>query len=343
MLVTNYAGFYRLAVGADGECVPEDYVDSAPNPSFYRTILTWVVLGIGGLLALYLLFRLIYFLIPYITKNETAMRAILIAIAALAVAFIVSYALLNNLLTNSTRASEKQVDLFSQYLMSKIDIDVLQGIEGPENFQDKNYNKLRDALAAPLRKSYDSGEYYYYVIYGERNGYICGIMDSEEVGPCWNQIYESEGSVYADVLRTGETVSVSEISAYGAWSYRITPIRDSIGHIIALLEVGQNLIEVENRQNEMKRAVIINTAIATIVVAMLLIELAILLGFVQKRQSGLALDNTEKVPCGRSCSLPIWRIRCRTPLSRSCAASFTGAACRCRKVSQSRSRCPRSC
>ena len=296
VLVTNYAGFYRLAVGANGECMSEDYVDSAPDPSFYRTILTWVALGIGGLLAVYLLFRLIRFLVPRIAENETAMRAILIVLAALAVAFIVASSLLNNLLNNSTKASETQVDLFSQYLLSKIDIDVLQGIEGEENFRDDNYNKLKEALAGPVRKSYDNEEYYYYIIYGERNGYVCAIMDYEETGPCWNPVYSSEDNIYADVLHTGETVSVSEISAYGAWAFRLTPIRDKTGTIIAELEVGQSLNAIENRQNELKREVIVNTAIGTIVVAMLLIELAFLFGFVQKRRTSRELDNTEKVP-----------------------------------------------
>lgn len=297
ILVTNYAGFYRLEAGANGECASNDYVDGASYPDYYITVLVWVALGIGALLAIFLLFHLIRFLVPRIAENETAMRAVLIVLAAVAVAFIVSYALLNNLLSNSTEASEKQVDLFSQYLMSEIDINVLQGIEGEENFRDENYNKLKDALAGPVRKSYDNGEYYYYIIYGERNGYVCAIMDYEETGPCWNPIYScEEDNIYADVLHTGESVSVSEISAYGAWAFRLTPIRDKTGTIIAELEVGQSLSAIESRQNELKREVIINTAIGTIVVAMLLIELAFLFGFVQKRRSSPVLDNTEKVP-----------------------------------------------
>ena len=298
VLVTNYAGFYRLEAGANGECLSVDYVDSAENPGFVFTILVWAALVLGGLLALYLIFLLVRFLIPRIAKNETAMRAVLIVLAALAVAFIVSYSLLSNLLSNSTKASERQVDLFSQYLMSKIDIDVLKGIEGEENFRDKNYNKLKEALGGPVRKSYDSGEYYYYVIYRERNGYICAVIDSEEVGPCWNPLYQSEedGITYAEVLSTGKIISESEISAYGSWSFRLTPIRDKLGNIIAVLEVGQSLTAVEQRQSELKREVIINTAIGTIVMAMLLIELAFLIGFVQKRQSSPVLDDTEKVP-----------------------------------------------
>ncbi len=296
VLATNYAGFYRLGVGENGECVSSDYIDSAPVADFYLTILAWAILGIGALLALYLLFRLIRALVPFIAGSETAMRAVLIVLASLAGAFIVSYSLLNNIMTNSTDASETQVDLFSQYLMSRLDIGLLGKITGPENFRDENYNQLKDIMAEPVHKSYIDEEYYYYVIYRERNGYICAIMDYEESGPCWNPVYEGEDNIYAEVLRTGESASVSEISAYGAWAFRLTPIRDKLGHMIAVLEVGQSLDAVERRQNELKREVIINTVIGTVVVAMLLIELAFLVGFVQKRQSTALPDNTEKVP-----------------------------------------------
>ena len=296
VLATNQAGFYRIAVGDKGECASADYIDTAPIARFYRVILTWAVLAVGALLALYLIFRLGRFLIPRIAENETAMRAVLIVLASLAVAFIVSFALLNNLLTNSTESSEKQVNLFSEFLLSQLDTDSLVKIESQENFRDENYNRVKDALAGPVQESYENGEYYYYVIYRERDGFVRAIMDYEETGPCWNPVYGNEDNIYADALHTGESISVSEISAYGAWAFCLTPIRDGSGSIIGILEVGQSLASVEARQNELKREVIINTAIGTIVVAMLLIELAFLMGFFQKKRKNPAPDSTEMVP-----------------------------------------------
>ncbi len=296
LLATNQAGFYRLSVGPDGECASEDYVDSALIADFYRSIITWIILAVGALLSLFLILRFLRFLIPRIAENETAMRAILIVLASLAVAFIVSTSLLNNLLTNSTDASKTQLDLFTQLLLSRMDVDTLKKIDGQENFNDENFNALHEQLSGPVKQSYANGQYYYFVIYRERNGFLRAVTDSEKSSPCWTPVYENEGNDYAYVLHTGDSVSVSEISAYGAWAFRLTPIRDNDGSIIGVLEVGQSLVAVEQRQNEIKREVIVSTAIGTIVVAMLLIELAFLVGFIQKRKKSLNPDTTDLVP-----------------------------------------------
>jgi predicted MFS family arabinose efflux permease len=296
LLATNQAGFYRLSVGPDGECASEDYVDSALIADFYRSIITWIILAVGALLSLFLILRFLRFLIPRIAENETAMRAILIVLASLAVAFIVSTSLLNNLLTNSTDASKTQLDLFTQLLLSRMDVDTLKKIDGQENFNDENFNALHEQLSGPVKQSYANGQYYYFVIYRERNGFLRAVTDSEKSSPCWTPVYENEGNEYADVLHTGESVAVSEISAYGAWAFQLTPIRDKDGSIIGLLEVGQSLAAVEERQNELKREVIVSTAIGTIVVAMLLIELAFLVGFIQKRKKAIHPDTTDLVP-----------------------------------------------
>ncbi len=296
VLATNQAGFYRLSVGADGEYASADYVDSAPIADFYRSVITWIALAVGVLLALFVLFHLLRFLIPRIAENETAMRAILIVLAALAVAFIVSSSLLKSLLTSSTDASKTQLELFTQYLLSRMDVDVLKKIDSQENFNDENFIALHEQLSGPVKESYENGQYYYYVIYRERNGFFRAVTDSEKSSPCWTPVYENEGNDYANVLHTGKSVSVSEISAYGAWAFQLTPIRDNDGSIIGVLEVGQSLVAVEQRQNEIKREVIVSTAIGTIVVAMLLIELAFLVGFIQKRKKSLHPDTTDLVP-----------------------------------------------
>lgn len=296
LLATNQAGFYQLSIGSDGQCTDNNYIDSASISYFYRAVIAWSTLIVGSFLSLVLIIRLLLFLIPKITGNMTAQFAVIIVMASLAVAFIVSYSLMNNIMDNGISSAATQLDLFSQLMHSKLDVDQVKEIDTQEDFGSESYLALKNELAKPVEESYDNGLFYYYIIYREQDGFFRLVIDYEESQPCMCPGYESEGNEYADVYNTGETVAVSEISAYGAWAYQLSPIIDDDGSIIGILEVGQSLSELEKSQNELKQSLFISVAIGTVVIAMLLIELAFLLGFFQNKNNLQTLDNTDRVP-----------------------------------------------
>ncbi len=298
VLVTNQAGFYRLTGDEAFGCSEAEYIDSAPVSYFASVVLTWIALVLGAAATLILLLVLGRKIVAVVSYNESALRVMLIVIASLAVAFILSYSMLKQILTNHTAASKTEVKLFSELLLSRLDADALAELDAPNDYGTKTHNEIKAPLDDYTLTSYENGDYYYYIIYRIVNGNVVMVMDFEDTMPCTMPMYidDPEDNDYSAVMHTGEEVLISEISAYGAWTFLLSPVYDSDGNIVGELEVGQSLDAVQSRQNELRNETIINVAISTIVVAMLLLELTFLLGFVQKKRETKALDSTETVP-----------------------------------------------
>ncbi len=299
VLVTNQAGFYRLTGDEDFACSEAEYIDSAPVSYFASVVLIWAVLALGAVAALFLLLSLGRKIVLAVSYNESALRVMLIVLASLAVAFILSYSMLKQILTNHTAASKTEVKLFSELLLSRLDADKLAELDAPIDYGTQTHSEIKAPLDEYTITSYESGDYYYYIIYRIVNGNVVMVMDFEDTMPCTMPMYidDPEDNDYSAVMHTGEEVLISEISAYGAWTFLLSPVYDSDGNIVGELEVGQSLDAVQSRQNELRNETIINVAISTIVVAMLLLELTFLLGFIQKKREAVkALDSTETVP-----------------------------------------------
>ena len=299
VLTTDYGGFYRLAPGAD-ETVEAVYISEAPLVYFSRVILTWTCLVLGAGLLLVLLSRMISRLVRALVGNESRIRIVYIVMASLAVSFILSYSLLERFLDSSTAFSEKQVELFSEILLTDLDTEELLNIREPGDYRGESYTAVKGALDRHVRRSYGRGDYYYYIIYRVGDGTIAAIMDYEESAPCWNPVYPYGMSPYTEVLETGEEIIYSENSAYGAWTFVLTPIRDAGGKIVAELEVGQSLDAINAQQRELILELVISVSISTVVITMLLLELSFLLSFTEQRNtSWISIDSpdpTDQVP-----------------------------------------------
>ena len=294
LLVTDQVGFYRLTNG--GHSV--EYTDSAPVTFFGRIMLLWAVLCVGGLCALALLLKLILAIAAAAGRSENAMRIVLIVVAALAVSLVVSSSLLTQLIDANTEKSERQVALFSELLVAEIDEESLLELDTSYDYGTEAFWKVKTPLDEHIWGSYEDGEYFYYIIYRSIGGNIVMIMDFEDTMPCARPQYidDPEDNIYSEVMRSGEIVQATEISAYGAWSFQLTPIYGEDGSIIAELDVGQNLDMITRRKTELTREMIIGAIISTVVAAMLLLEVTFLISHVQRRRTVENLDNTQRVP-----------------------------------------------
>ncbi len=297
VLVTDQIGFYRLAGSETHECISADYTDSAHIAFFGRIVLIWALLAIGAVCLLFLLIKLIGILAAAL-RSENALRMVFIVTASLAVSFVLAYSLLNQLIASNTSASEKQVALFSQLLLAEIDEDALLALDAPADYGTDEFKMLKGAMDEHTWQSYDSGDYYYYCIYRAIGGNIVMLMDFEDTQPCARPQYvdDPEDNIYAEVIHTGEEIQTTEISAYGSYSFILSPIYGKDGNIIGELDAGQNLDLIRRRQSELTRDLIINIVISTIVVTMLLLELNFLLSHIQNRRHNKELDTTQLVP-----------------------------------------------
>ena len=302
VLVTDQIAYYVLTGDADHVCQSAVYVESAKITYFILVILVWAVLVLGGLCAAVVLIKLLQIVFKAAAQSDNALRILLIMIASVTVTFVLGPSLLNQFLEQNTNASEKQVSLFTELLLSHVNRNknALLELDSAEDYGSEAFSRLKVPLDEHTWNSYDSGDYFYYIIYRSIGGNVVMVMDFEDTMPCTRPMYtdDPEDNDYSRVLHTGDQVLISEISAYGAWTFQLTPIYGNDGSIIGELEVGQSLDSIQKHQNELRNSVILDAATSTVVIAMLLLELTFLLAFTQRKKEMplLDLDNTDRVP-----------------------------------------------
>ena len=296
-LVSDFAGFYRI-MDRDGAGDVEGYFETAAVSYASRIILAWVLLGLGVLAALFPLIILVRRFSAMIIEKENAKRVFLIVVGSLAVAFVIAFSLLDHIMKSDTDASVRQVRLTAEILADRIDVEKLKTLSQPSDYDNEAFRSVKEPLDEVILRDYARGEYYYYVIYRAKDGMVNVIMDFEDTQPCGYPLYEDDPDLndYGAILRGGDEVMISEISAFGAWTFLISPIKDEGGEIVGLLEVGQGLDAVQSRQNELKRELVVNAAISTVVMAMLLLELTFLFTYAERKRGPGEIDNTERVP-----------------------------------------------
>ena len=296
LLVTDGEIFYRLTGDDNYHCADEEAVSEAEISFYPRVLAVWAALILGAAIAAYFLYKLLLKLLFVITHNETALRALLIMLASMGVAFVLSYSLLNQILAGNLSASTEKASMFAEILMSKVDVDALLSIQKPEDSDTQAFRDMKQELDAHVWASYSNGDYYYYLIWRRNDDVISCIMDFEGVHPSWEPSYEYGGNVYTDVLETGEGAASSEISSYGAWTFVLVPILDEDGNVVAELEVGQDLNELRRSQNRLQQDLLISVTISSIVVTMFLLELTFLLRSLENKASDSLKDPTEQLP-----------------------------------------------
>lgn len=296
--VTDQVGFYRLTGSDDFTCKDSEYIETAANSYFSKTVLIIIILILGIIGAAILLIKAVLMIVAAAGRSENTMRIVLIVTASLAVSFVLAYTLLGRISSDNTSSSEKQVSLFADLLSASIDTDALSQLNSPGDYGTEAFNTLKEPLDRHTRNSYEKGDYFYYIIYKSIGGNVAMVMDFEDTMPCAMPMYtdDPEDNEYSEVMHSGEKKMTSEISAYGSWVFQLEPIYDESGKIVGELEVGRSLDSLRREKNELNRNLIINVATSTVVIAMLLLEFTFLISFIQRKKNKKNLDKTERVP-----------------------------------------------
>ncbi len=297
ILLTDQVAYGELKLNGDAVASAE-YIEEGAVAYYARVILAWVLLVAGIACAIIPLYELIAWYFRLASNNEQAMRVLFIVVASIAVADLLSYSLLGKLMDNSTTAGKKQLKLFGELMLAGMDADDLQELDSTMEYHDEIYMGIKAGLDELINESYEDGEYYYYIVSRRNGDALACIMDYEDTSSILYPMYPYETEPYHSVMETGEVVTDSENSAYGAWTFVLLPITNSDGEIVAELEVGQSLDALNKRQSEIIRELVLNVVICTLVVSMLLLEIAFLLNSLEKKRrlSTAELDPTERLP-----------------------------------------------
>ncbi len=276
-----------------------EYVDVLVNNDFYLTVIVWIVLIItcvlGSLFLLFMVVKLFYMAL----ESESVLRILMVVIASIIISTFITYILMGEANDERLQLRNDSVRVFAELMLSEIDTDRLARIDSIDSYGSEDFIAVKKPLDEMIEVGYDSGIYYYYVIYTTDQVNINSVMDYEETVATGGAVYEFGDNDYSKVLRTGTPVNTTEMSSYGSWSFVLEPIRDPSGRIVALLEVGQNLDRMQKEQADLIKEMVLNVICCAVVMTMCMLEFLFLFNFVEDRiskKSTVVNDMPSRVP-----------------------------------------------
>ena len=260
-----------------------EYVSVFVNNDFYITVIIWIVAVFTTILALvFLVFGAIK-LFYMALESESVLRILMVVLASIIISSFNTYILMGETKDERMQLRDDSVRVFAELMLSKIDTERLACIDSIDSFGSEDFIAVKEPLDEMIEVGYDSGIYYYYVIYTTDNVNINSVMDYEETVATGGAVYEFGDNDYSEVLRTGIPKNTNEMSSYGAWSFVLEPIRNSSGRIVALLEVGQNLDRMQAEQTKLIKEMVLSVICCAVVMTMCMLEFLFLFNFIEER------------------------------------------------------------
>lgn len=256
-----------------------------------RFVFTWIgVLLLAGLV-LYAFVR--FFIYTFYSEKGDLIRTYLFIFVAIAIMFVT----VTNILINDTGDRYAKSSLSNTYSLSKlsadlIDGDILERIEGPDDYMNEDYQIIREQVQSAYQGNTDDIDATYCVLYKLKNNVVYYTFSlSDDYGIIYPDELAYEDSDYIQILETGEPVVYSEIeTGDGEWMYTTSPVYNSKGELVAVCEVGKNKVTYDQQNNEMLLEVLIRVGSLTVIIFLAFYEL---IHFINVLKEKMALPKTE--------------------------------------------------
>lgn len=285
---TDYVGCYRLQ---DGKIV---YLDTLFYSAPVIRCALWTALFLGISLLLVLMYLVLLRPQRGKKKSETFQRMIIVLFVSLCVGSLVSYITISSMIKTGQQKAMEQLNLFDDILVQSVNVDALEQIDSLADYRSDAYMQVKEPLDRLTAMTYNSNNYYYYIMYVTDGKTIYSVMDYEDTLTARHPMYVYGTPGYTDALTKGTAQEViGEVSSYGSWSFVIKPVRDKEGRPVASIEVGENL-DYLNAQNRALSVEILMTVLsAAVVLIMLIIEV---LFYLEHRDQ--YSERAQKMPVG---------------------------------------------
>lgn len=286
-LDTYASCYYTVDVDADGEGVvatdytgiwyqsgsQTDYKEQVSIHNHVYRIIVWLVAGAGVILFAVMVVWGIIRLLKNVKDRNQLLRVAMVLTASLLCTGTILTVVLKTMIAQQNETTIQGLDLIANLLIEEIDVDGLTRIQKLDDYKSEVFREVKEPLDRTIDTCYDQGSYYYYTIYKAGDGYVDGVMDYEETLTTRHPAYEWGDNYYTEVLEKGTVTKVNrETSAYGTWTFVLYPIRDEQGNIVAAIEVGVNMDDIQQEQQVFLRELLLTTGAAVIVIIMLLLE-----------------------------------------------------------------------
>jgi predicted MFS family arabinose efflux permease len=279
-----------LQKSADDTIETLDFYFYPPSLIRFKIVLFICVIldgiALAGTLAL-----LVYFLRKW-TIGESLKRILLSTVCIGFGAVIAAVLIINEMGTLYRENTFTGLENVSRLVAaSLVDTDVLDSLAFPSQYNNKDYLKLKDSLKNLFSRTQFEGQHVYQIIYVVRDNTVLVMHDLENsVGICYPYT-DYEGSVYQEVMESGEYAHVGgTVDSEGSWMFVCGPVSDRDGNRVAIIETGYDR-QVMERQT---RSMIIQTTLIVIAAAiaflLIIIEGILILDAYRKNK----IDRKEK-------------------------------------------------
>lgn len=270
---TDYTGIYLLR---DGEY---RYMESLPCSMPVIRCALWTVLLLGILMLLVLAYLLLMRLKQGRRRSETFRRAVIVLCVSLCIGGLVGGISIDSMVRTQRQTAMEQLNLFNDILVQSVDVDSLEQIDSLDDYRSDAYMKVKGPLDKLTELTYNSGGYYYYIVYVTDGKMIYGVMDYEDTMTARHPMYPYGTPGYTETLSEGTVRQVSgEVSSYGSWSFVIKPVTDSEGKTVASIETGMNLDSMDAQNRDLSLEMLLTILSASVVLIMLIMEILFYIG-----------------------------------------------------------------
>lgn len=286
---TDYVGCYQLQ---EGKFV---YLDTLPYSAPALRCALWAVLLLGMLLLLVLVYLVLLRPQRGKKKSETFQRMVIVLFVSLCVGGLVSYITISSMIKTGQQKAMEQLNLFDDILVQSVNVDALEQIDSLADYRSDAYMQVKEPLDRLTAMTYNSNNYYYYIVYVTDGKAIYSVMDYEDTLTARHPMYAYGTPGYTDVLTEGTAQEViGEVSSYGSWSFVIKPVRDKEGSPVASIEVGVNLDYMNAQNRALSMEILMTVLSAAVVLIMLIMEI---LFYLEHREQFIM--RPEELPVGR--------------------------------------------
>jgi predicted MFS family arabinose efflux permease len=264
--------------------------------------LWWIFAGTLGLGALILICRTFGYAYR-VMGMERLMSSVILVVVVTVVTVLVMIQFSDSFNKRFSSTTIGNLSALSSMTAAAVDGDALMRIDGLEDYQSADYEKLRQQLA-PIYDGrtasafYENGEFRFdeanwdHGIYrmlirtiGDRVCYVYSSAD--QWGAVYPMDYPYAGTEYQIVYEQGiQIVFPSVVDFSGEYTYVLTPVRNSRREVVGALEMGVNLRTFRREMFAAMREIALRAAVTVCVVLLLLKEIMFAAEVFRQRTAG---------------------------------------------------------
>lgn len=257
---------------ASGNVILEGSEFEKRTEVFVQEGLFYLLLFLVTLALIYVVWRVVAVALTF-KYSEYGRTGALIATCILIVTTIIVGQLMTDFREVFRQEILNKLVMSAQIVSNTTDSDALKAINSPRDYMNDDYKKLLHSVTTTIDKNYDySDDMYCNILKREGDTAFAVAYIDNSIG-AYFPLFGSEAEEVHRIYDTGEVPLSDVVSETGSYIYAKTPILDSNGQVIGVVEVGTLSDVLDNSVNQMIRALAIPLLMIILVVLFVFSEI----------------------------------------------------------------------